>query len=286
VHGAERPHQHSHRAELDANFPHTEQLMPTHEYKLRLPREVPEATSENVARWLEQISTHGYIGVFAADPGGGPVRVSLSLDAAKVVEFANVRREKVHVALRRLIASNVKIEPLPDREEARSSHDEAKELLPEKILPRKLAYESKDFVGFVRAMDKGLAVAYRRIYKLEELKPAETPEEDRDLAAALAEVCNRRSPAWMLANADLVKLGVTSFRWGIAQTEDLDGRVREKKPNGRKAHISDVVNVSPEAAEAATPTTQAPSSAAAPPSSIGAEEMQHINAPVQQEGEF
>lgn len=258
------------------------------EYKLRLPREVPEATSEAVAAWLEEAATGK--GHLPADPGGGPNRVSLSLDPAKVVEFANTRREKVHVALRRLIAAHVKIDPLPDPEagaEKKSAAEDAKELLPERVLPRKLSYESKDFVSFVRAMNKGLAFAYRRIYRLQELKPAETPEEDRELAGAMAEVCNRRSPAWILANADLVKLGISSFRWSMAQTEELDTRLRETKSNAGQAKTA-VITIEPEAAES-TPTP-APHSAA-PASSptaaaIGAEEMQHLEMAVQQEGEF
>lgn len=256
------------------------------EYKLRVPREIPEATSENVAAWLSE--TQESKGALAADPGGGPVRISLSLDPAKVLEFANARRERVHVALRRLIASHVKLEPLPDTDEKpeRPSAAEAKELLPERVLPRKLAYEAKDFVGFVRAMDKGLALTYRKIYRLDELKPAETADEDRELAGALAEVCNRRSPAWMLANADLVKLGITSFRWGMAQTEDLDGRVRETKPRNGKAPVITLE----QPAEAAAPSpTSTPASAVPHPSTasaIAAEEMQHLESPVQQEGEF
>lgn len=262
--------------------------MPTREYKLRVPREIPEATSEAVAAWLDEaIAPDKKFPRLPADPGGGPERISLSLDPTKVVDFANKAKEKTHLALRRLIASKVKIEPLPETEaKPGPSAAEARELLPEKILPRKLAYESKDLVGFVRAIDKGLARVYRGVYGLKELKPAETPEEDRELATALAEVCNRRSPAWMLANADLVKLAVSSFRWGIAQTDDLDSRVLEYKPNGHKIH--DVV---PQAAEPVKPpqvsvpapaASQSPAAAAA----IAAEEMQHIEAPVQQEGDF
>lgn len=265
--------------------------MPAREYKLRVPREIPEATSEAVAAWLDEAIENGPSsrgGRLAADPGGGPVRVSLSLDPEKVVEFANKRRERVNVALRRLVASHVKLEPAPDPEESKETRtaEEAKELLPERVLPRKLAYESKDFVGFVRTMDKGLAIAYRRIYSLKELKPAETPEEDRELAGALAEVCNRRSPAWMLANADLVKLGITSFRWGIAQTEDLDGRVRDSKSKNGKSPSS-VITLEAEAPEPATAQpTPTPAPAASASSAIAAEMQQHLEAPVQQEGEF
>lgn len=264
--------------------------MPAREYKLRLPREVPEATSETVAAWLEEaLDPEKKFPRLPADPGGGPVRISISLDPTKVVDFANKAKEKKHIALRRLIASKVKIEPVPESETKsdRPSAAEAKELLPERVLPRKLSYESEDFLGFVQGMDKGLAFTYRKFYKMKELKAAETPEEDRKLAGALAEVCNRRSPAWMLANADLVKLAVSSFRWAIAQTEDLDGRVLEKKSNGHKSPI-DVV---PQAAGPVKPPQVSVPASAAPRSPaeaarIAADELQHMEAPVQLEGEF
>jgi hypothetical protein len=256
------------------------------EYKLRLPREIPEATSETVAAWLDEASESKT--KLAADPGGGAVRISLSLDPEKVVAFANARREKVHVALRRLIASHVKIETAPEGEESPAAA-EARELVPERILPRKLAYDAEDFIDFVHGADKGLAFVYRKVHRLDDLKPAETPAEDRKLAGAMAEVCNRRSPAWMLANADLVKLAMTSFRWGIAQTEDLDGRAREGKSRAKENRA--VINVSAVSAPAAPAESITPDTPAPPPSpmakaAIAADEMQHLEAAVQQEGEF
>lgn len=265
--------------------------MPTREYKLRLPREVPEATSENVAQWIEQGLTNK--GKLAVDPGGGPVRISISLDPEKAVQFANGAREKVHIALRRLIATHVPIEPLADPEEKGSAAADAKEHLPERVLPRKLAYEASDFIDFVRGGDKALAFIYRRAYGVPDLKAAETPVEDQKLCASLAEVVNRRSPRILLENADLVKLAMTSLRWSMAQTEQLDALVlREKAKKGNRGAQPSIIEVEPTAAEAAaspTPATQAASVAPSSPAAklaIAAEEMAHLDAPVQQEGEF
>lgn len=254
------------------------------EYKLRLPREVPEATSENVAQWIEQAATAK--GKLAADPGGGPVRISLSLDQAKVVEFANDSREKVYVALRRLIATHAKIEPIEEGKGSGAAA-EAKEHLPEKLLPRNLRFEAEDFLDFVQGGDKVLAFLYRRVYRVSDLKPAETPAEDRKLCDALAEVVNRRSPRILLENADLARLGVRSVRWAMAQTESLDARVMQAK--SRNGSAARVITIEPESqvvhgaeVEPTSPDTPAP----APSSSIVAEELQNLEEPVQQEGEF
>lgn len=257
--------------------------MATREYKLRMPREIPEATSENVAQWIEEAGTTK--GKLAADPGGGPVRISVSIDPAKAVEFANANREKVHVALRRLIATRVKVEPLADPEEKGSgAAAEAKDHLPERVLPRKLSYEAEDFIDFVKGGDKALAFVYRRAYGVPELKAAETPPEDRKLCAALAEVVNRRSPKILLENADLVKLGMSGLRWAMAQTESLDAMVLQAKPkNGNPRVPPSIINIEP------GPTVHQDSAASPSPIAsvaIAAEEMAHLDLPVQQEGEF
>ena len=252
--------------------------MPTKEYKIRVSKELPEVTSESVTAWLDQAIAQG--GKLASDPGGGPVRISLSLDSEKVVGFANKKRERVVIALRRLIASNVKLDPMPEREESAQGKAEVSDLIPDRVLPRKLSYEAEDFLDFIRGMDKGLALVYRRAYKLKELKPAETPSEDRKLASALAECANRRSPAWMLANADLVRLGISSFRWSIAQTEDLDSRVRnsEKNPGLPMMQLR-------EAVPAAQPPAPAPGAPA--PAEVSAADVEAaLDASVQQEGHF
>ncbi len=260
------------------------------DYKLRVPREIPEATSEAVSGWLDQAAEQG--GRLASDPGGGPVKISLSLDPAKVVALANKKRERVPVMLRRIIASHVRLEPVPVPEDEKTE-TRAADLLPDRVLPRKLSYEAEDFLDFIRGIDKGLALVYRQAYGLKELKPAETPEEDRKLAGALAECVNRRSPAWLLANADIVKLGITSFRWGLAQTEDLDARVRDAKAKaGTNGHAAAPIALAPEPAPRNRPAAPepepepAPQPPAAAPSEMSMVDMAHLDAPVQQEGEF
>jgi hypothetical protein len=247
------------------------------EYKIRVPKDVPEATSENVQAWLDQALSEG--GRLALDPGGGPVRISLSLDREKLVKLANEKRDRVPVVLRRLIASHVAIEPKP-AEEPKAERERPDAELPERVLPRKLSYEAEDFLDFIHGADKALAMIYRRTYRLKELKPAETPTEDRKLAGALAEVCNRRSPAWMISNADLVRLAISSFRWSLAQTEDLDARVGESRKEPRPAAIAPTIEIPLAPEPQATPETIRQASEAA---SI---ERAHVEAPVQVEGEF
>ncbi len=265
------------------------------DYKVRVPREIPEATSEAVAAWLDEAIEQG--GRLAADPGGGPAKISLSLDPAKVVALANKKRERVPVLLRRVIASHVKLEPVAAPAEEKSEAPSV-ELLPDRVLPRKLSYEAEDFLDFIRGIDNGLAFAYRRFYGLKELKPAETPNADRKLAGALAECVNRRAPAGLLANADLVKLGITSFRWSMAQTEDLDARGREAKAKagttGHRAAPIAIAMPEPEApAEAAAPPEmplearmQPPPQSPAAAAGISPHELAHLDEPFQQEGDF
>jgi hypothetical protein len=247
------------------------------EYKIRLPKDAPEVTSEAVAQWLDQAIADGTAAKLPADPGGGAARVSLSLDSEKVVSFANKKRERITVVLRRLIASRVKFELPPAKDEETEERPAAN--LPDRVLPRKLSYDESDFLDVVRGMDKGLALVYRWIYSVKELKPAETPEADRKLAGAVAEVCNRRSPGWFVANADLFRLAATSFRWSMTQTELLDAQVRGakriKEPEGPKERVTGDVT-----AAAGEPSAQPG------PESLAAAVIEHMGEPVQEEGQF
>jgi hypothetical protein len=248
----------------------------TREYKLRLVSDVEEATSANVTAWLEEALANDAKRL-APDPGAGAAMLSLRLDPEKVAELANRKRDRVPVLLRRLIATHAELEPAVKAEAGEAS---PAELLPGKVLPRKLSYEPEDFLDFIHAINKGMALLYRRKLGLRDLKAAETPEEDRKLAGALAEVTNRRSPAWLVANADLVKLGMTSFRWSLAQTEQLDAQVREARS---KAGANGKARIAAETEKPETLPTAAQPQAA---STVDAETAQHLEAPVQQEGEF
>ena len=108
------------------------------------------------------------------------------------------------------------------------------EILPGKVLPKKLEYNEADLLPVVRGLDSGMALLYRRIYGLSELTAARTPEADRELASAMAECVNRRSPEWLLANADLVKVTVSLVRWSFAQTDELEKQVSAAKEKARK----------------------------------------------------
>lgn len=258
------------------------------EYRIRLPKELPDVTSDVVSAWLDQALADGDALRLPADPGGGAARVSLSLDRDKVLKLANARGEKPVPLLRRLIASHVHIDVPEPKEEWEKSEAE----LPERVLPRKLSYDAEDFLRLIEAMDKGLAALYRRAYALKELKPAETPKEDRKLAEGMAEVANRRSPAWFVGNADLVRLAISAFSWSMAQTEQLDAQVREGK--SAKAQEPPAIEIAPPVAHEAGPPAPKPGTAHAParsPAAPGAEllspvQMEHIMEPVQLEGEF
>lgn len=240
------------------------------EYKLRMPVAVKDATSANVAAWIDEALKSG--GALKADPGSGEEAISLRLDPEKVTQLANKKNERVYVTLRRLIATRCDLPAAEPRE--KSAGAVAADALPEKVLPRKLEYTAEDMLKVVRGMDKGLAMAYRRVYGLKELEAADTPEEDRGLAEKMAECVNRRAPKWMVENADLVKLTFALMHWTTAQTDELERKVaNERGPHPSKMRVVTpiVVNESP-AAAAATPSTE--------------EITEAMHEPVQAEGEF
>jgi hypothetical protein len=238
------------------------------DYKIRVGREVPEATSQNVAAWIEEVLQNGT--TLLPDPA----TIALRLDSEKVVELANKKRERVPVMLRRLIATKA---DLPPEYEKKSAGAAAAELLPDKVLPRKLAFTTEDFLKIVHGMDKGMVIAYRRIYGMKDLEAAQTAEEDRELASAMAECANRRSPKWLIENADLAKLAFSLMHWTAAQTEQLEQAAVEENKK-RPAAPAAQNGKSPQ------PELEEPSSAPIP----GAAEIlaAHAMEPAQQEGEF
>jgi len=259
--------------------------MGSRDFKIRMPVKLEEASSANVAAWLEEALADNSKRL-APDPGSGDELLSLHLDREKVVELANRKRERVPVLLRRLIASHTTIPERPEKE--KSAGAVAAELLPEKVLPAKLRYDETDFVDLVKGMDSGLAMIYRRIYGVKDIEAAKTPEEDRKLAAAMAECANRRAPAWLISNADLFKLLTSSVRWSIAQTEALELAADAAKKRRQSATVEIQQPVAGPPATAAPPAI-APARRANGPearSPISAEEMDALREPVQKEGEF
>jgi hypothetical protein len=201
------------------------------EFKIRICSAVPEATSEAVSGWLDAALKTG--ASLAADPGGGEAFCNLSLDEGKITELANRHGAKPNVVLRRLIASNVSL-AAAESPKKKSAGAVVAEVLPGKVLPKRLEYKDADMLPLVRGLDSGMVLLYRQIYGLEELTAASTPEADRELAGALAEVLNRRSPEWLLANADLVKLTFAGVRWSFEQTAELDKQIVAAKEKARK----------------------------------------------------
>jgi hypothetical protein len=201
------------------------------EFKIRICSEVPEATSEAVSGWLDEALKTG--ASLAADPGGGEAFCNLSLDEGKVTELANRHGCKANVALRRLIAGNVSLATV-ESSKKKSAGAVMADVLPGKVLPKRLEYKEADMLPLVRGLDSGMVLLYRQIYGLEELRAAQTPEADRELAGAMAECINRRAPEWLLANADLVKVTFSFARWSFAQTDELEKQVVAAKEKVRK----------------------------------------------------
>jgi len=212
------------------------------EYKLRICSEVPEATSEAVTGWLDDALKTG--ASLASDPGGGEAFCNLSLDEAKVAELANRHGCKPNVALRRLIASKVSLVAV-ESPKKKSAGAMMAEILPGKVLPKRLEYKEADLLPIVRGLDSAMVVLYRRIYGLPELTAVRTPEADRELASAMAECVNRRSPEWLLANADLVKATFSFVRWGFAQTDELEKQVSGAKEKARKKRAEEGSFIAP-----------------------------------------
>lgn len=200
------------------------------EYKLRICSEIPEATSDTVAGWLDDALKTG--ASLASDPGGGEAFCNLSLDEQKVAELANRHGCKQSVALRRLVAGKVSLPAVESKKQSAGAM--MADILPGKVLPKKLEYKEADLLPLVRGLDSGMVLLYRRIFDLPELTAARTPEADRELASAMAECVNRRSPEWLLANADLVKVSFSLVRWSFAQTDELEKQVRAAKDKSRK----------------------------------------------------
>lgn len=249
--------------------------MAIHEYKIRMTVQPDEATSANVKAWLEEALADDSKRI-AADPGPGEERVGLRVDREKITELANKKGERVPVMLRRLIATHVTIPDAPKEKE--SAGAQAAELLPDRVLPRNLRYDETDFLPIVETMDSGLAMAYRRIYGLKAIEAQKTPTDDQKLAVAMAECVNRRSPEWLLQNADLFRLLTSALRWGFAQTEALEKAVEEERAKRKAAGLPEV----PLRAE----KKPAPAPAAAPGEPTEQEINDHLFATAQREGQF
>ena len=200
------------------------------EFKFRICSEVPEATSEAVSGWLDESLKSGTS--LESDPGGGEAFCNLSLDEQKVSDLANRHSCKPNVALRRLVATKISL--AAESPKRKSAGATVAEILPGKVLPKRLEYKEADLLPVVRGLDSGMALLYRKIYGLPELTAVRTPEADRELASAMAECVNRRSPEWLLANADLVKVTFSFVRWSFAQTDELEKQVVTAQEKARK----------------------------------------------------
>lgn len=187
------------------------------EFKLRLKGEPVGVTSELVSQWLDSALKDGV--ALAADPGGGEYFLNVTADSEKLEALAQRAGCKPSVALRRLVATNAQI---PTAEASVKMKLPRVGELPPRTMPKPVQMTADDLVPGVRMLNRGVALVYG-------VDPALTPQEDRELGAALAEVMNRRSPAWLISNGDLIKATLTFGRWSMAQTSALDAKLKEKR---------------------------------------------------------
>jgi hypothetical protein len=179
-----------------------EKIMANKTYTVRVPSGTPDITSEQAAAWLDkQFASNAPL---AADPGAGERTLRLSLDQDKVKAGARAAEEPEAVFLRRLIASNIRIPEEPDKTEP-----EAKPKAP--VLKGTLRLQPEQVKPVVRLYEAGQSYVIRRALKAPEAvhEAAFTEEEREQLAASATEVINRRAPAKVIENADLIGLATT-----------------------------------------------------------------------------
>ena len=170
-------------------------------YSVRVPAGVPDISSEQVAAWLDaQLASRASL---ATDPGAGEHTLRLSVDTEKVTAGAKAAHEPEAVFLRRLIASNVRI-----REES-VKEPETKPKPP--VLKGTMRLQPEQVKPLVRLFEAGRSLVIRRALRAPQAVSAAafTEEEREQLAVSVTEVINRRAPAKVIENADLIGLATT-----------------------------------------------------------------------------
>ena len=172
-------------------------------YSVRVPTGAPDVSSEQAGAWLDAQSASGI--PLVADPGAGERTLRLSLDQEKVKAGAKVAQEPEAVFLRRLVASYVRIP-----EESVKAEPEAKPK-PPPVLKGAMRLQPEQVKPIVRLFEAGQSFVIRRALNAPEaLQAAAFTEEEREqLAVSATEVVNRRAPARMIENADLIGLATT-----------------------------------------------------------------------------
>lgn len=177
--------------------------MSTKTYTVRVPQNAPDLDSAQVSAWLDEQTEAG--AALAPDPGAGPKVLRLTLDRSKVEEAAHSASESEAAFLRRLIATRADVKPEPREPEA-GKRAEPKARPRAVVLPPRLRLSPDQLTPVVAAFDHVQALAISRSMGVPEAAAvARMDEEERaQLATATAELANRRAPAWLVGNVDLV----------------------------------------------------------------------------------
>jgi hypothetical protein len=172
-------------------------------FTIRISKEAPEVSSDQVAGWLEaQLESCREL---AADPGAGERSLRLSLNKQAVEQGASVASEPEATFLRRLIATNVSLpEEKPEATEDRPRPKAA-------VLKGAMKLRPDQVRPLVRVLEAGQAYAIRKTLRLplaaETMQATAFTEEERDrLSTVGAEVINRRAPALLVENGDVFAL--------------------------------------------------------------------------------
>ncbi|MGH9475071.1 MAG: hypothetical protein ACRD1C_01935 [Terriglobales bacterium] len=207
--------------------------MPSKSVSVRISTEAPEIDSTQLAVWLDDQLTKP--APLAPDPGAGELTLRLSLDAGKVKDAAKAAGESEAVFLRRLIASNVSV----PTEGPRESEAKPKPL----VLRGNLRLRQEQLRPLVGAFDGVQSFMIRRALKAPDAtKEAALTTEERDrLAANLAETLNRRAPARLAANVDLIGLALdlVATSWqkidGVKAAAERKRKQRDAAQSGQQA---------------------------------------------------
>ena len=179
-------------------------------YSVRVPQGV-EIDSDNLAAWLDSIIEAGG-GSLAPDPGPGQKTLRVSLDSEKVEQTAKLASESESVFLRRLIATRVRI---PEEEKEREKPRPKSPVLPKDL--RISAEQLEPAIAGVDALQSWLLSRY--VVRVPETREASrmTANERADLSRSSAQLINRRAPAWLAENIDVLgfALQIASIESGV-----------------------------------------------------------------------
>jgi len=222
--------------------------MSTKTYTVKVSKDAPDFGAEQVAGWLdEQIVSNAPL---APDPGSGEKSLRLTLNRAKVEQGTKTAGEtESAVFLRRLLGTRGNLKPEEHKEEVAA---EQKPRPKEAVLPARLRLTADQLAPVVAAYDHLQAFAISRAMRTPEAMPAArfTQEEREQLAGTTAELANRRAPAWLVQNIDVVGfasllLSIEFKKIDAAREVAKRTRARAQRPAEAETSSPEVIDVIP-----------------------------------------